>query len=493
MDHADVLTGRLGGSKLYLLSGDGQGGFLEQRLIALPGSLTALKTGELDTPDGRDEVLAALDGDDGPQLVIFASPYGSLSAAKPTILRLPAPVNGLALGLFDGDERLDAVAVAGNHLLLVHGRGRMVTGETGELPVLDSRKLPFQALAVAAGNFSGHAPELAILSAEGQLFLARYTSPAPLSKPHGASITQAAADGVPAFKSATLTRPLPTPELPLAEWVLRAVAPAPSLPAGGRLVIVRAAAGRDALAVLPSLGTASGNAPGNNGQMLVINSAADGDQRIQAETVSDLPALAAALSMRLTPDARQGLVALQAGLAGLQVYLPDTGSSFTVNLASDQADADLSDDLCDVDESTAGDQCTLRAAILQANATRLVATINFNIGSGLQKIAPASQLPQARVALTLDATTQPGYVGTPLIQLSGEAAAGASGLSIHDGSLVRGLVIGNFGLNGLIIDGAGGGNIVEGNYIGTDPSGTSARPKRQPGRRPLVIPCRGGV
>src|SRR2546430_12805199 len=58
---------------------------------------------------------------------------------------------------------------------------------------------------------------------------------------------------------------------------------------------------------------------------------------------------------------------------------------------------------------------SLRQAILSANATPGVDTIAFRIGTGLQTIAPLSALPAIKDPLTLDATTQPGYVNKPLI------------------------------------------------------------------------------
>ncbi len=43
-------------------------------------------------------------------------------------------------------------------------------------------------------------------------------------------------------------------------------------------------------------------------------------------------------------------------------------ADFTVNLPSDERDANIIDRNCDVDLAAAGEQCTLRAAIEQANA-----------------------------------------------------------------------------------------------------------------------------
>ena len=90
---------------------------------------------------------------------------------------------------------------------------------------------------------------------------------------------------------------------------------------------------------------------------------------------------------------------------------------------------------------------SLREAIINANATLGADTITFNIpGPGVKVISLLTALPDITEQVVIDATTQPGYAGTPLIELDGTGAGGsASGLVIKaGGSTVRGLAIGNF-------------------------------------------------
>ena len=128
---------------------------------------------------------------------------------------------------------------------------------------------------------------------------------------------------------------------------------------------------------------------------------------------------------------------------------------------------------------------SLRQAILNANANPGLDTIQFQIGTGPQVITPATALPNISDSVILDGTTQPGYGGTPLIVLDGSAApVGSSGLVLYDhtGSTVRGLEIINFSkdFTGSFVNAAGiniengGGDTIQGNYIGTD--GTHADP-----------------
>ena len=126
---------------------------------------------------------------------------------------------------------------------------------------------------------------------------------------------------------------------------------------------------------------------------------------------------------------------------------------------------------------------SLRQAILDANALAGPHTIDFNIaGAGVQTIALSSALPEITQTITLDGTSQPGYAGTPLIELNGNSAGPAAhGLAISAGnSLVRGLIINGFTGSGIYLSGAGN-NIIAGNFIGTDSTGVSSSGNQQSG------------
>src|SRR5262245_19434965 len=139
---------------------------------------------------------------------------------------------------------------------------------------------------------------------------------------------------------------------------------------------------------------------------------------------------------------------------------------------------------------------TLREAIASANSdanvnTDVVAvgaygadTINFNIaGAGVKTIIPATALPTITDQVTIDGYSQPGASmntlttgdnAVLLIELNGvSAGSGAAGLTIVAGndSKVQGLVINRFAI-GIEIGGASGFTVVQGNFVGTDASGT---------------------
>jgi titin len=120
---------------------------------------------------------------------------------------------------------------------------------------------------------------------------------------------------------------------------------------------------------------------------------------------------------------------------------------------------------------------TLRTAIANANSTPGANSIVFSLpGSGVHTIALLSSLPGISNPVTLDGTTQPGYAGTPLVDLDGsQAGANVSGLTITGGnSTIKGLDISHFSANGILLYGPKGGNWIASDYLGTDPSGQLA-------------------
>jgi hypothetical protein len=119
---------------------------------------------------------------------------------------------------------------------------------------------------------------------------------------------------------------------------------------------------------------------------------------------------------------------------------------------------------------------SLRQAILDANAASGFNVITFNIpGSGAPTMSPTSELPTLTVPVFIDGITQPGFAGAPMLVVNGtQAGAGANGLILTGGgSIVRGLVVNGFDSAGILLQG-NGGDLIAGDYIGTDATGTTA-------------------
>jgi len=126
---------------------------------------------------------------------------------------------------------------------------------------------------------------------------------------------------------------------------------------------------------------------------------------------------------------------------------------------------------------------SLRQAILDANAAGGLDTITFQIpGNAPFAISPTSPLPALTDPVTIDATTQPGYVSQPVVELIG-SGAGISTVGLRLGgsgsNTVRGLAINRFDADGIRLESSG--NVIQGNYIGTDVTGSVARGNGQYG------------
>ncbi len=153
---------------------------------------------------------------------------------------------------------------------------------------------------------------------------------------------------------------------------------------------------------------------------------------------------------------------------------PSVTAPFTVNTRDD-----IDDGICDTSH------CSLRESIESANRIAGSDTINFDIlGPGPHAIQLNSSLPTVTAPVVIDGYTQPGAsqntnppgVGKNAvlkIEIDGTGAGNSSGLAVStDDCSIRGLVVNRFELRGIVIL-SGSNNTVEGNFIGTDVTGSS--------------------
>jgi hypothetical protein len=197
-------------------------------------------------------------------------------------------------------------------------------------------------------------------------------------------------------------------------------------------------------------------------------------------------------TIRLTATRRSSICRTLLILGGIVIFLAlsparvETATTFTVNRTGDEADMDLTDGRCDA-SITADDQCTLRAAIEEANDTTGADNIDFDIGgtTTAKIISPTTALPIITDSVVIDGYTQPGTSPNPLtkgndadlrIVLDGlDAGADVGGLRFEAADCtIKGFVIRRFDDYGLSISGAAD-NTVEGNFIGVGRDGITDR------------------
>jgi len=162
------------------------------------------------------------------------------------------------------------------------------------------------------------------------------------------------------------------------------------------------------------------------------------------------------------------------------------GGPLTVNYGRDGPDVSPGDGVC----KAASGLCTLRAAIEEANAQSGPNVINFAIGTGLKTITLTSRLPtlsDETGPTTIDGYTQPGALPNtdPVISnavIMIQVVGGGEGLFdsftiTSPGNVLRGLAVYNSFVGVRIYGSAAVGNVLEGNFIGTNAAGTYAGPR----------------
>lgn len=132
---------------------------------------------------------------------------------------------------------------------------------------------------------------------------------------------------------------------------------------------------------------------------------------------------------------------------------------------------------------------SIRQAILSSNQNVGIDSIVFAIADAVKSIKLKSPLPNITDQVIIDATTQPGYAGIPLVEIQGSLLSNReNGLSIQSSKCtVRGLAIHSFPGDGILITGPGS-NTIESNYLGTDLSGQLPKPNVGSGIQILESP-----
>jgi len=476
--HWDVVAAKRGSNRLYLLRGDGGGRLSLSRTIALQGGVTALVVGEINRRDGLNDIVAGIDGEAGAKALVFEGPEGALKA-NPEEFTLPAAATSLALGQLDVEYEYDLAIATGKELMLVSGRDRKLSLDAGRQATVKAAEVNTQAFAfeihsIALGDFKeGSDQEIALLCDDGQIRV--------LSR-EDQTITKSALER----QERQIAMPLyiDMPDLNRYETTRRRenreqnpaarkpAEPGKQEPRWKNEVLIEGAWSSEARLVnvrtssipLDNLLVIDGSS-----RQLDITVARVSEETLRTTTeqgVRQYPTDAleaqmemgtgatAVLPMRLNSDALSDLVILKSNQSAVTVAATQPQSIFTVTNTNDNG---------------AG---SLRQAILDANSNPGADAIAFNIPGGVpQTIKPVvGPLPNSSGTLTIDATTQPGFAGKPVIELNGNQVA--IGLAVGTNSVVRGLVINRFIHQGLIM---GVNNVIEGNFIGTDVTGTVDR------------------
>jgi hypothetical protein len=445
--HWDLVTATRNSNKLFFLLGDGHGEFQHNRQIPLSGTITALLSGDINRRDGLDDLVVGVNNTNGAQALVFEGPRGVLAAA-PEILELSDPATSFAIGRLYNNYTIDLAIATGHELLIMQGRDRHLSLSTQkqaltQTPQISKRSFQSSLRAIAIGDFSGNqSQEIALLLSEGSL---QVISGQDIQETNKTSISNIAQ-----WNSKTIQHGLNTETNQLISARLS------SLPQDNLLLVNN---------TVHQVQIVTNNVDSAYTAATALPEPVSSYFDVEGETAALLP-------MRLNEDALSDLVVLKSGVNPLAIVTTQVQSSFIVINTNDQG---------------AG---SFRQAILDANANPGADLIRFQIpGSSIPTISPLSPLPDFTEAITIDGTTQSAgkvELNGAQVQLPDPLPDGRLVIALRlkgGNSVIRGLVINRFSYSktvgestssgcGCIYLAEHGNNIIEGNFLGVDSSGT---------------------
>jgi len=387
----DVIVAARGGNSLYLLTGDGAGGFSSPQRIELPGTVTAMVTGEINQRDGAVDVAVGVSAPAGASVLIYEATQ-SLLETVPMARALPAEAKSLALGRLDDDRLNDLAIVSGTQVMVLHGKDSSGSSQPGDYEragELETIELPFAVNAIALGEFiwdRDSRTEMAALDNNGTVHvLARGELD---TRPMTAEDIQAGRQKLARLRDKT--RKGSSKGL----VAIETTAPAPSLTwhvaedlpgsANDSALSAAGSAGGSSqpimfstrMSALPSDDLVVMNGAARQLRVMYKEAPKQGDLQLASKSIGrssvDMETsddVAAVLPMRLNVDGRPGLVVMSKGKDAPSFMMPMSATTYTVTRADDPAP----------NGCVVGD-CSLREAIIDSNANPGADTIVFNAG-----------------------------------------------------------------------------------------------------------------
>jgi uncharacterized repeat protein (TIGR01451 family) len=537
--HQDLVTAHRGSGAMYFLRGDGHGGFAPAKRIPVGGTITAMIVGEINRRDGLPDLILGVTTVQGSRVLVFESPRGAVQAqpeifrmpAPVTALALGRFAGGamIDLAVGAGDQ---LVLIEGRDRRLAQSPAQQAAVRPA---TLTAQRLGFGIRALETGDFMGGGPSLAVLGDDGRVHILEHGVEGSsllgkaLDDPNYAPSMRVA-------NPANQTEQLPLAGRRTPSQMQRLTAIREMASAAGeaqawmeRSMVALPAGFAQSVPVLKA-GRVSGSlhddllVPDSGDGQLHVLSVPRGKASLNPLSRPEMNVLAsldaesaptAVLLMRLNQFGLQGLVLLQSG-QGSPTVMPQTippANIFTVTNTSDSVIA--------VGPEYTGPAGSLRAAMYNVQTAssangggsyEIVFDIptsdpGYNASNGSFLIQPLSEaapgalndfaLPPVNATVTIDGYTQPGASPNTLangdnakilIRIDGAKATtpGGSGLVPFDdaNSTYRGMDftgwtdpdVSNGTASGAMgIEANGVGDYIEGNFFGTDPTGTLAK------------------
>lgn len=408
--HLDLVFATHGGDQISVMFGDGKGNFLSPKSTNVAGGITALAAYRPGAPFTEEMIVAGYESGGKARLSILT--YSAKSFAEQATYVLPGEAIAMSVANLDADSVPDTAIVAGDQLLILHGKAAL-SGKDAltTVPISDVRSVT-----EGAFLFDRHGQlQLSVLTASGDVVILAHEGfdSRPYTSQEIAQVRRAQQGH---SNAQSLSRGTGnTGDEPWIEVERKSVAGAYA-PAGPPPILLRSRAsggGGDDLVILNSsqrrqtlISHSFLSSSGN-----LLSAAASPSNRVTSSGLASSNMLAA-VSQPISPDARDGLVMLNADNASPEFMLGATGNTFYVNTTADNSGTttDPSDGLRCTQGSA--ERCTLRDAVTFVNND---STANIGAGTSDTIMLPAGTYTLTWQAGTFDsngnAVTHLGFSG----------------------------------------------------------------------------------
>lgn len=382
--YPDVVIAARGDSSLYLLANDGKGNFAAPKAINVGGPITTLSVGDFGPHGVYSKLLVGIGDHSGYYLMVYTGSQNGLGGLS--VLPLRGPASNIVFGAFGGGS--DAVFISGGKVVILHASSMRQ----------EMLSLPVTARSLALGSFiwdRNPQQQIAILGSDGSVHIAAHSEfdPRAYTTEELRAIARARRAGQPNPLASLQTGPSNG-------WKI--VESFRGVASSGEAVLLRTRIsdhGADDVMVLD---------PSRQEMTLIAHpDLAPGATDFMSAEISSRPyngSPLAAIAMRTNVDGRPGVIAIHQGQVAPSVMMPLPDPTFTVNTTSDG----VFPGAC---AAGTANECTLREAVIEANATPGMDTIMIPTGTYTLTIPrAATPVYDARTG-TLDVTDSVNIIG----------------------------------------------------------------------------------
>jgi uncharacterized repeat protein (TIGR01451 family) len=369
-----------GGTAIYVLAQDETGSFTAVQTLPVSGQITALDAHAAGVTGGFAQVLVGLHDTEGARLEAYSGSADGLTRIQTH--PLAGDAKGFAFGEFDGDSVPDAAILAGGEALLL--RGVDLQNPDADGAALTSLSGSFRAVALAAGSFlrdRANIRQLALLAADGSvhIFAQANIDSQPLTKVEALArrSTMSRRGGIPIDRRAGVAMASRAAGTATPDTNWKEVESYPGVvtlgPSGQVPFLLRTRISGYSADDVVVLDPATG--------VLAMIAHPNGDGTTQSAGVvvrrqDSIQGAVAALPARVNIDGRPGLLLLQPAQPYVAVLMPLPDPVFVVNRTDDPVPGAVGS-ICNGGASS----CSLREAVIKANATAGVDTIQVPAGT----------------------------------------------------------------------------------------------------------------